>query len=96
MRHFLPHKRALAFQFDCGYSIPFSIGALDSGDHESGVAQRERLNLGSLNPICERELTKLGVYEEGRWKGANDGARRKGCRHMHHLDQCTLPEIHLE
>ena len=29
-----------------------------------GVAQRERLNLGNLNPIYARELTKLGVYHE--------------------------------
>ena len=29
-----------------------------------GVAQRKRLNLGNLNPIYERELTKLGVYHE--------------------------------
>ena len=28
-----------------------------------GVAQRERLNLGNLNPIYERELIKLGVYQ---------------------------------
>ena len=31
-----------------------------------GVAQRKRLNLGNLNPIYERELTKLGVYHEVR------------------------------
>ena len=37
-----------------------------------GVAQRKRLNLGNLNPIYKRELTKLGVYqEEGRRKVAN-------------------------
>ena len=32
-----------------------------------GVAQKERRNLGNLDPIYERDLTKLGVYqrEEG-------------------------------
>ena len=29
-----------------------------------GVAQRMRLNLGNLNPIYERELIKLGVYQK--------------------------------
>ena len=39
--------------FDCSCSL-----------FNHGVAQRERLNLGNLNPIYERELTKLGVYHE--------------------------------
>ena len=39
--------------FDCSWSL-----------FNHGVAQRERLNLGNLNPIYERELTKLGVYHE--------------------------------
>ena len=29
-----------------------------------GVAERMRLNLGNLNPIYERELIKLGVYQK--------------------------------
>ena len=29
-----------------------------------GAAQRMRLNLGNLNPIYERELIKLGVYQK--------------------------------
>ena len=37
-----------------------------------GVAEIKRLNLGNLNPIYERELTKLDVHqEEGRWNGAD-------------------------
>ena len=47
-----------------------------------GVAERKRLNLGNLNPIYERELTKLDVHqEEGRWNVSKDGAGRRGCRH---------------
>jgi hypothetical protein len=44
-------------------------------------AERKRLNLGKLNPIYERELTKLDVHqEEGRWNVSKDGAGRKRCR----------------
>ena len=39
--------------FDCSWSLL-----------NHGVAQTMRLNLGNLNPIYERELTKLGVYHE--------------------------------
>ena len=44
--------------FDCSWSLL-----------NHGVVQRKRLNLGNLNPIYERELTKLGVYHEveGSW-----------------------------
>ena len=46
------------------------------------VAERKRLNLGNLNPIYERELTKLDVHqEEGRRNVSKDGAGRRGCRH---------------
>ena len=54
--------------FDCGWSLL-----------NHGVAQRKRLNLGNLNPIYERELTKRGVYqEEGRWKVATVMTGRGG------------------
>ena len=39
--------------FDCSWSLL-----------NHGVAQRMRLNLGNLNPIYERELIKLGVYQK--------------------------------
>jgi hypothetical protein len=45
----------MAGHFDCDWSL-FS----------HGVAERKRLNLGNLNPIYERELTKLDVHQEGR------------------------------
>ena len=46
------------------------------------VADIKRLNLGNLNPIYERELTKLDVHQgEGRWDMSKYGARRRGCRH---------------
>jgi hypothetical protein len=46
-----------------------------------GVAERNRLNLGNLNPIYERELTKLDVHqEEGRWNVSKHEAGRKGPR----------------
>ena len=45
------------------------------------MAERKRLNLGNLNPIYERELTKLDIHqEEGRWNVCKDGEGRKGCR----------------
>ena len=44
--------------FDCGWSLL-----------NHGVADTKRLNLGNLNPIYERELTKLELHQgEGRWK----------------------------
>ena len=44
------------------------------------MAEGKSLNLGNLNPIYERELTKLDVHhEEGRWNVSKDGAR--GFRH---------------
>ena len=56
---------------DCGWSLL-----------SHGMAERKRLNLGNLNPIYERELTKLDVHqEEGRWNVSKNGARRRGCRH---------------
>ena len=39
--------------FDCGRSLL-----------SHGVEERKRLNLGNLNPISERELTKLDVHQE--------------------------------
>ena len=48
----LTFKRKPRF-FDCGWSLL-----------NHGVAQRMRLNLGNLNPIYERELIKLGVYQK--------------------------------
>ena len=43
-----------------------------------GVAEIKRLNLGNLNPIYERELTKLDVHqEEGRWNVSKDGVGRR-------------------
>ena len=43
------------------------------------MGERKRLNLGNLNPIYERELTKLDVHqEEGRWSVSKDGAGRIG------------------
>ena len=57
--------------FDCGWSLL-----------SHGVAERKRLNLGNLNPIYERDLTKLDVHQmKGRWNVSKDGAWRKGCRH---------------
>ena len=41
------------FSFDCGWSLL-----------NHGVADTKRLNLGNLNPIYERELIKLGGYQE--------------------------------
>ena len=42
------------------------------------MAERKRLNLGSLNPIYKRELTELDVHqEEGRWNVSNDREGRK-------------------
>ena len=42
---------------DCGWSLL-----------NHGVAKRKSLNLGSLDPIYKRELTKLDVHqEERRW-----------------------------
>ena len=58
--------------FDCGWSLLLN----------HGVAERKRLNLGNLNPIYERELTKLDVHQgEGWWNVSKDGAGRRGCRH---------------
>ena len=46
-----------------------------------GVAEIKRLNLGNLNPVYERELTKLDVHqEEGRWNVSKDGVGRRECR----------------
>ena len=46
------------------------------------MAERKRLKLGNLNPIFERELTKLEVHQvKGRWNVSKDGEGRKGCRH---------------
>jgi hypothetical protein len=57
--------------FDCGWSLL-----------NHGVANTKRLNLGNLNPIYERELTKLELHQgEGRWSVSKNGARRRGCRH---------------
>jgi len=43
-------------KFDCGWSLL-----------NHGVADTKRLNLGNLNPIYERELTKLELHQgEGR------------------------------
>jgi hypothetical protein len=39
--------------FVCGWSLL-----------SHGVAERKRLNLGNLNPIYEKELTKLDVHQE--------------------------------
>ena len=39
--------------FDCSCSV-----------FKHGVAQKERRNLGNLNRIYERELTKLGAYQK--------------------------------
>ena len=51
-----------------------------------GAADIKRLNLGrnpNLNPIYERELTKLEVHQgDGRWNVSKYGARRRGCRHL--------------
>jgi hypothetical protein len=45
-------------------------------------ADTKRLDMGNLNPIYERELTKLELHQgEGRWSVSNNGARRRGCRH---------------
>ena len=42
------------------------------------MGERKRLNLGNLNPIYERELTKLELHqEEGRWNVFKDGAGRQ-------------------
>ena len=58
-------------QFDCGWSLL-----------NHGVADTKRLNLGNLNPIYERELTKLELHQgEGRWSVSKNGARGRGCRH---------------
>ena len=39
-----------------------------------GVAEGKRLNLGNLNPVYERVLTRLDVHqEEGRWNVFKDG-----------------------
>ena len=47
-----------------------------------GVADTKRLNLGNLNPIYERDLTKLALHQgEGRWSVSKNGARGRGCRH---------------
>ena len=47
-----------------------------------GVAERETLDLGNLNPIYERELNQLDVHQmKGRWNVSKDGVGRKGCRH---------------
>ena len=57
--------------FDCGWSLL-----------NHGVADTKRLNLGNLNPIYERELTKLELHQgEGRWSVSKNGARGRGCRH---------------
>jgi hypothetical protein len=57
--------------FDCGWPLL-----------NHGLADRKRLNLGNLNPIYERELTKLEVHQgKGRWNVSKYGARRRGCRH---------------
>ena len=46
-----------------------------------GVAERKRLDLGNLNPIYERELTKLDVRQvKGRWNVSRCGEGGKGCR----------------
>ena len=46
----------LSMLFDCGWSLL-----------NHGVAHTKRLNLGNLNPIYERELTKLELHQgEGR------------------------------
>ena len=51
--------------FDCGWSLL-----------NHGVADTKRLNLGNLNPIYERELTKLELHQgEGRWIVSKNGAR---------------------
>ena len=56
---------------DCGWSLL-----------NHGLADSMRLNLGNLNPIYERELTKLELHQgEGRWSVSKNGARGKGCRH---------------
>mgnify|MGYP001060112728 CR=1 FL=1 len=61
----------LTVLFDCGWSLL-----------NHGVADTKRLNLGNLNPIYERELTKLELHQgEGRWSVSKNGARGRGCRH---------------
>ena len=49
-----------------GVSIECGIAPCDCSWSllDQGVAKRMRLNLGNLNPIYERELIKLGVYQE--------------------------------
>jgi hypothetical protein len=57
--------------FDCDWSLL-----------NHGVAYIKRLNLGNLNPIYERELTKLELHQgEGKWNVSKYGARGRGCRH---------------
>ena len=44
------------------------------------MAEGKSLNLGNLNPICERELTKLDVHQvKGRKNVCRDGEGGKGC-----------------
>ena len=58
-------------RFDCDWSLL-----------NHGVADIKRLNLGNLNPIFERELTKLELHQgEGRWNVSKNRARRRGCWH---------------
>ena len=52
------------WQIDCGWSLL-----------NHGVADTKRLNRGNLNPIYERELTKLELHQgEGRWIVSKNGA----------------------
>ena len=45
-----------------------------------GVAEGKSLNLSNLNPIYEREFTKLDVQQgEGRWNVSKDREGRRGC-----------------
>ena len=58
--------RNLTPVLDCGWSLL-----------NHGVADIKRLNLGNLNPIYERELTKIDVHQgEGRWNVSKYRARR--------------------
>ena len=52
------------------------------GEGGARSGHRKCLNLGNLNPIYERELTKLELHQgEGRWSVSKNGARGRGCRH---------------
>ena len=66
--------------FDCGWSLL-----------NHGVADTKRLNLGNLNPIYEREFTKLELHQgEGRWSVSKNGASEAVIKNNHEQRSRTL------